>query len=66
MRTVDQLERPPTLGSPIRQPAPQAPEWHQAEGRPKGIEQGPDGKLRNSVPTPPLKPLPGWPIFKRP
>lgn len=65
MRTVDQPERPPTLGEPIRQPAPQIPEWSQAPGRAPGIEQGRDGKLRNTTPTPPRN-LPGWPVFKKP
>lgn len=53
-RTTDDLQdkepfRP--FGPKVEKPAPPAkPEWKQVEGATKGIEVGPDGRLRTRIP----------------
>jgi len=55
VRTTDDLNPEPIrpLGAPIRKPAaPAQPQWKQVEGATKGVEQGPDGRLRTNLPLP--------------
>lgn len=53
MRTTDDLNPEPPfkpLGEKVTPPAPPAPGWKQVPGAAKGVEVGPDGKLRTNMP----------------
>jgi hypothetical protein len=55
MRTTDDLqdsERFQPFGEKVeRKPTtPAQPEWKQVDGAPKGVQVGPDGKLRTNIP----------------